>query len=200
MGGAVRTTNAVRSVARHKWSIGVVRQAGVCTRTARRVMRVSSFSAGADLRELRRAVSCEPLERLPFQIRGSHRPCPARTDTQRFMRLSWWRAVIWDCVRTSDVQDGCGYPRGPRCFTIEARLTADPRSATLGGARCSGEARRHQLSVDFPSQFTRALALAPLAAGSGVLRYTEWRWIKQSHTPVLPAGPNTRSCASKRRR
>ena len=57
-------------------------------------MLVSSFSAAIDLRELRRALSCEPLEHLPFQIRGLAPPCPARADTQRFMRLSWWRAVI----------------------------------------------------------------------------------------------------------
>jgi hypothetical protein len=45
----------------------------------------------------------------------------------------------------------------------EARLTADPRSVTLGAASCNGEARRHRLSVDFPSRFARALALALLS-------------------------------------
>jgi hypothetical protein len=69
----VHATNAARSVARHKWSIGVLRQAGVCTHTARRVMRVSSFSAGIDLRELRRALAKRaPGALCPFSPGASH--------------------------------------------------------------------------------------------------------------------------------
>jgi hypothetical protein len=33
-------------------------------------MQVSSFSVGIDLRELRRALSCEPLDRFALSIRG----------------------------------------------------------------------------------------------------------------------------------
>jgi hypothetical protein len=41
------------------------------------------------------------------------------------------------------------------------------------------------------------LLLHSPVTGSGALRYTEWRWIKQSPMPVAPAGRNTMSCASR---
>jgi len=111
-----------------------------------------------------------PGARTPLPREGGHAKVHAAVVVARCNR---------DCVRTSDAQDGCGCPRGPRWLPTVARLRADPRNATLGRARCNGEARRHRLSVNFPPRFARALALASLSAHDppddrdGGLRYAE---------------------------
>jgi len=95
------------------------------------------------------------------------------------MRLSWWRAVIAIASAPRMYRTDVVARAGLGGFPTEARLRADPRNATLGGARRNGEARRHRLSVNFPPRFARALALASLSAHDppddrdGGLRYAE---------------------------
>jgi hypothetical protein len=77
------------------------------------VMVVSSFSAGIDPRELRRAYPASPWSACPFNP-GARTPLAPRGRTREVHATVVVARCNRDRVRTSDVQDGCGCPRGPQ--------------------------------------------------------------------------------------
>jgi hypothetical protein len=77
-------------------------------------MLVSSFSAGIDLRELRRAYLASPWSACPFRSGGSHPLLPREDRHAKVHAAVVVARCNRDCVSTSDVQDVMWLPRGPR--------------------------------------------------------------------------------------